>query len=414
MSKRRIWNLWYAPVLGLAMGLMLARLLVIASLLDVSGFAAFSVGLLVSSTFCMLACLGLQPLLQRELPLLIVRRLEKRGAVLVVQSVFVALACAALAIASQAFGIGVGSISPALIGWGVLHGLSQQLFLIATVESRSRGDPVRFARQSMQRSLLVLAIGAGIAFATSSALWTLAAEAVMSLFLAATLLISQLHASHTKVATIVLVALRRLPKVRWSSAVALLAVTSTAFVVINADRWVAAHLLPPDLFAQYAFAWTLLMMAQSLQVLINASLYPALARRFASEGREAAFRISAKASLGLLLAGTLLAIPLGALLHASITNWFSAYSGANALLPAFLLIAVLRVSDFWSSFLVISGQEIRLLVQNLAIVLLVTMVFFSRFSERAPDLLEIAYMAASLSLLNYVGSALAAWRGQKQ
>ena len=55
LSPRRLRQLWYAPVLTLAMGLLLMRNLVMARLLDVPGFAEFSAGLLVSSTFCMLA-----------------------------------------------------------------------------------------------------------------------------------------------------------------------------------------------------------------------------------------------------------------------------------------------------------------------------------------------------------------------
>ena len=412
LTSARLRQLWYVPVLAAAMGLMLVRLLVMARLLDVAAFATYSAGLLVSSSFGMLACLGLQSLLQRDLPVMIVRRRERAGAVLIVQCTLVAAACAAVGAGTAAAGLSLAGLSPALLAVAMVHGLSQQLFLIATVESRSRGEPLRFARQHLQRALAVLAAGAIMAGTSRHAGAVLAIEAALSLALAAKLLRHQVHAVPLAMGTACRLAWRRMPALQWRSALALLAVASLGFLMINADRWLAAQWLETALFGQYAFAWTVLMVAQSLQVVINASLFPLLARRFAHLGPAAAYRIGAKASLGMLLVGGLAALPVWYLLDAAILRWFAVYSGARTLLPAFLAIAVLRVSDFWSSYLVIVGKEARLLGLNLLTALGTGLVWWV---WRRPDAasvgpLDIAALAMLLAVAGYAVAAAAAWR----
>lgn len=412
LTRARLHQLWYAPVLALAMGLMLVRLLVMARLLDVPAFALYSAGLLVSSSFCMLACLGLQSLLQRELPVMIVRRREHAGGVLLMQCVLVAFICAAAAVAIVVVGdVSLAGLSPVLLVLALVHGLSQQLFLVATVDSRSRGQSMQFARQNLDRALVVSFAGGAVAAAGGPVAVVLGTEAALSLLLAGWLLRWQFHAIPLQLSAMVRLALRRLPFTAWWSALALLAVASLGFGVINADRWLAAHWLPTAMFAQYAFAWTVLMVAQSVQVVINASLFPMLARRFASHGGGSAFSISVRASLGLLVCGVAVALPLWSLLDYAIANWFAAYAGARGLLPMFLAIAVLRVSDFWSSYLVVVGHETRLLILN-SLSVVVAVLAWWWFALPTADALsadQVALLAMLLAAIGYVVSAAAAW-----
>src|SRR6185436_16327389 len=98
LSERRLRQLWYLPTLAVAMGLMMLRILFMARRLDLAGFAQFSAGLLVSTTFCMLGCIGLQSMLQRDMPILLARRRARAGLVLMTQAMLVACGCAALAL----------------------------------------------------------------------------------------------------------------------------------------------------------------------------------------------------------------------------------------------------------------------------------------------------------------------------
>ena len=161
---RLLWKSAYVPVLIFALAIMFARLLVAARLLAVNEFASYSAGLLVSSSFCMLGGLGLQILLQREMPLLICRGKSRQGIVLLMQALAVAVVCASIGMIAAWVGLGLllnnnGLITPTVACTGLIHGLSQQSFLLVTVESRSRLRPLLFACQYMLRSTLIIAIG---------------------------------------------------------------------------------------------------------------------------------------------------------------------------------------------------------------------------------------------------------------
>lgn len=416
LSLSRFRQLWYAPVLALAMGLMLMRLLIMARMLDVTSFAAYSAALLVSSSFLMLGCLGLQTLLQRELPMLIVRHREYAGGVLLVQSALVATGCSAVGAAAVLLTqFSLAGLTPSLLVIALIHGLSLQLFLVATVDSRSRGQTLRYANQNLFRALLLLPSGGAIVAFGGGVTAVLVTEAVSSLLLASWLLTKQLHAIPMRLPAATRLALRRLPFVAWRSALALLAVSFFSFLVINADRWLAAQNLQVAEFAQYSFAWTLLMVAQSVQVVINASLFPLLARCFASQGGRTAYSTAVRVSLGLLTLSALMALPLWVILDYFISRWFVAYEEARSLLPVFLIVAVLRVSDFWSSYVLVVGREGRLLVLNFisASVAAVLWMLSVRFQANSLNINQVALLALLLAAISYAVSAWAAWHCSK-
>lgn len=412
LTSYRLRQLWYAPVLALALGLMMARLLVMARILDLSAYATYSAGLLVSSSFLMLSCLGLQSLLQRELPMLVVRRREFAGGVLLMQCGLVATVCAAAGAAAVCLsGMSLAGLSPLLLVIALIHGLSLQLFLVATVESRSRGQPLRFATQNLFRALVLMAAGTAVAASGLGAAAVLITEAVSSLSLAVWIFRKYFYTILLRLTVAIALAWRRFPLIPWRSALALLAVASFSFFVTNADRWLAAQQLPVSAFAQYSFAWTVLMVAQSAQGVINASLFPLLARCFAMRGGAIAYSTTLKASLFLFAGGALASLPLWALLDYSITRWFVAYQEARSLLPIFLIIAVLRLSDFWSSYLLVIGQEARLLTINFlsASVATLAWILWTRCDENVLQINQVALLALLLTAMSYAVAAWAAW-----
>lgn len=416
MTAERWRQLWYVPLLVAAMGLMFLRMLVQARLLNLEEFAAFSGGLLISSTFSMLGCLGLQSMLQRDLPILFVQGRQRRGLVLIAQCLIVAIGCAVLGAGIAAIGVPLVPFSPGIVIMGVFHGLSQQAFVVATVESRSRGEPLRFSLQNFCRSVGVLCAGAIISKISGSAILCLAAEALISFLIVGSTLRTMLRRISLDISLVFRISFRKLPFIAWRSAAALLAVGMIAFVVTNLDRWLAADFLDGPLFAQYSFAGMVLMVAQSLHVVINASAYPLLARRYATFGRATAFSISMRASLALLMLGILFSIPAWFILDLCIARWFPAYENARHLLPVFLAVAVLRLSDFWSSFMVIAGHEGRLLQLNViatlgAVALWGGLVYPWKGHEITP--LMVASLAGILTLSSYLLTALFASRAAR-
>lgn len=415
LTSRRLRQLWYAPLLAAAMTLMLARLLVFARLLDVEAFGELSAGLLISSTFCMLACLGLQPMLHRELPVLLVRGRVLAGMVFIGQSLLVAGISAAVLIAlALVVGIG-GNTHPILLVVGLLHGLSQQLFLLATIESRSRGDPLRFARQALMRAFCVSLAGTLMAYGSGAGIWTLIAEAVVSFVLAQGLVQGTFRRASVRAGLVYRLAFARLRMLPWRSAIALLLVSSIAFLLLNADRWVAAQSLTTDRFAQYSFAWMLLLAAQALQLVANASIFPLIARRFARLGPYAAYELSAAIGGSTLALGALVGVPVVLISEAAIERFFPVYRPAIELVPLFAAVAVLRVSDFWSTYFVITGQERRLLALNFAAATAGAAVWYAWVRPWQQDfaslgLRDFGLLAACLSVASYLVTGFAAWQ----
>lgn len=395
------------------MGLMMVRMLIMARVLDVRQFGQFSEGMLVSSTFTMLGCLGLQSLLQREWPVNLVRGQERRGLVLAAQCSCVAFACAAVCGLATLSGRSLGGIAPPLLAVGTLHGLSQQLFLIATVESRSRGDALRFSGENLIRAAAALALGASVALVTHSAIWTLTIEAAVSLSLSGQLFQLSVARGSAALRQVYCLAVRGLPRVKWHSALTLFAVSGLGFAALNADRWVAADRLDLRSFGQYSFAWIILMFAQAAQLVVNASAYPLLARRFASQGQASALRVCARLSGASLGIGVVCVLPAWAVLAYAIPRWFPAYADTVGLLPFFLSVALLRISDFWSSYLLIIGRERRMLALNAGVASLsigVWSILVRPWSSASLRPREVALLAVMMTVCGYLAVAAFAWR----
>lgn len=413
-TRRRLTQLWYAPILTFAIFVMMSRLLVFARLLSIEEFGRFNVGMLSSSTFCMLACVGLQMILQREWPVYIVRGFERRGLVRAAQCNLVAMACAGVGVVTTAVFSFVWP-QAGLISLGVAHGLSQQLFVIASFESRSRADPVRNSNQNLMRAMMLLLGGLTAAVATKSAVVVIIVEASISMIISAVIFHGASIRGGMTQGLAYILALRQLPRAAWHSAIVLMVVSIVFFLVANLDRWIAADWLGAAGFAHYAFAWIVLSAAQAAQAVINASVYPMLARRMARGGRTAARRFCAILSISMFLAGAAAVVPVWIVVEYLVMRWFPRYSDTGVLVLIFLCVAVFRVSDFWSSYLVITGRERALLIQNVTISVLVILLWAGQLLARGlPQLqsLDVAILAAALALCCYAGNTVLVWRAR--
>jgi O-antigen/teichoic acid export membrane protein len=408
---RRGWHpAWYLPVLGTAMALMMLRMLVMARVMDITGFADYSAGLLTSTTFCMLGCMGLQSLLQRDMPIMIARGRARRALVLMGQAMLVACGCAAVAVAAPLLATVTG-VPSWLLAIGILHGLSQQLFLVVTIESRSRGDPLQYALQNLWRALAVVASGAAIGVTTHSASWALAVEAVTSLGLASSILARILNRHALACGRLLRLMHRGWHRVRWPAAFVFLGISLVASAVFNVDRWLSAALLSQQDFAQYAFAGVVVLVAQSTQSMVSASVFPALGRRFALVGESAAYMLSARVSLGVLAVSALAALPAYLLAKMAVLRWYPAYEDALSILWLVFAVGVLRVSDFWSSFLMVCGYERRLLLLHVCVGGVVCALWTAAVLRPGAASLrpsDFAWLALLLALGIHAGTAIAA------
>ena len=110
-----------------------------------------------------------------------------------------------------------------------------------------------------------------------------------------------------------------------------------------------------------------------------------------------------------------MAVPLWVLLDYFIGRWFVAYQDASSLLPVFLVIAVLRLSDFWSSYLLVIGHETRLLALNVlsASLAIVIWLLSIRVDPNLIQIKQVALLALLLATISYAVVAWAAWHYSK-
>jgi O-antigen/teichoic acid export membrane protein len=416
LTSRRLRQLWYLPILGGGMALLMARMLVMARLLDVPSFGHYSMGLLIATLFGMLGCLGLYPLLQRDMPMLLARHRGRRALVLLMQALLVGCACAALLAALGALRLTVAGLSGGLLALAVLNGLSQQLFLVVTTESRSAGEPLRYARQHLWRAVAMVATTAAVAAATRDAGAVLATEAVISLAVSGAILLKAAHGRGFHLRLLARAAARQLQRLPWHSALVFLGISATAAVLSNLDRWLGAELLSPEAFGQYAFAGITVLIAQSLQSMVGASLYPMVTRRFALAGPLVAYRLAATVSLGLLAAGAVAGVPAYFAAQWAIARWYPGYAAGAQLLPALLAVAVLRIADFWSTYLAASGNERPLLATSVGVGVAGCALWALAISLRGARPVsagDIALLALVLSAGTHIAAAVVARRASR-
>lgn len=410
-------QLWYAPILAAAVCLTLIRLMLLARILDVHNFALLSGGVLVASTFTMLSCLGLYTVLLRDLPVLIVRRREARGAILLIQAMMVALGCAITAAALTPAWVSLASLAPSTILLGLWYGLSQQWFLVANTDCRSRGELIQFAKENLVRSIAVFITGLSVALWTGSACWVLLAESSVAMALVVASTHRILVRSHVQLKILLGVALRRISALPWRSAAVLLLNSFVGFAVLNADRWLAASQVDQSDFAKYSFLGIVLVCAQAIQGVIGSAVFPALARLKGVEGPHATFKLCATYSLGTLVIACFCAFPLWWAIDWIVGRWYPNYGSSAALLAVLLAVAVFRVSDFWATHLVVIGKENLLLLVNILATLGGSALWWWVMRYAASpgiSVLDIGLFALFLSTLGYAGTAAAAWWSHQQ
>jgi hypothetical protein len=117
----------------------------------------------------------------------------------------------------------------------------------------------------------------------------------------------------------------------------------------------------------------------------------------------------------MLMAGAICAAPLWFALGFAIPRWFPVYQDALYLLPWFLIVAVVRVSDFWSSYLLIVGREAPLLASRVAsaaagIAAWAALIRPWQWSELRP--FDVALLAVVLTTASYGAAVGLAWRAR--
>ena len=411
LTPRRRVQIWYGPLLALAMLLNMLKLLAYARLLRVEEFGQVSAALLISSSFCMLGCFGLMPMLQRDWPVLAFRGQHLRAWIRVAQCCAVAIATASVLGVLSVTGITLAGLAGGMLAVSILSGLAQQFFLVITTESRSAGNALVYAQHQLLRAAATFAAAFALAFHGASAYTLVAAEATISMLAALAIAIFTPRSGLPKMAILAAAAWRGLTKLAWRNALTMMAVVLVSFAMVNVDRWLASHSLDALDFGLYSFAAIVLSVAQSCQGLINASTFPLVARRQASQGTSGSFRVAMKLSAMVGTAGLIVIFPAVWVAQVGIARWYPGYGTISAWLPWLGLIGLLRAADFWSSFLIIGGHESKVLVLNGVSALVAVLIWWGCVLQSPPLAQEpwaYAVLAGLVTLLGATSTFLAA------
>lgn len=337
------------------MGLMMARLLVMARILSIEEYGLYSLGLLVSGSFSMLSCLGLQLVLQRDSPYFLAKGLERRAAILTIQACIIALLLLLIFLIVALFSALYYRIET-IVFIGLLHGFSQQIFIISTVDNRSRGNVLQYSKNNLWRAFFVLGVSCIIGLTCNSSGIILLADAVLTIFFSYIFFKSS-YKNNAYIKACIRAGFNSLKGVKWSVCSIFFINSLIGFSLLNADRWTASILLTVDNFSIYSFAGIIFVFGTSAHALINTSIFPYLSKKNTHLGSKAIFVEVLKLTVILLIGYSLVSIPFLLMRKEIIEDYFNKYQIVIDVIPIFILISIIRASDFWFTYLMIIGKE---------------------------------------------------------
>jgi len=409
---KAVGYLSYVPPLGFAAFLSLVRIAIYSYFLSVGDFGLLTKLLLISALFGTVGSFGFQWMAQRDLPVLFAEGRYREGLFSLCKAVIVTTSSALLMSVCSLWNFPVLGVSGFFLCCGIVHGWSQQIFMLAAIDTRSRLEMMRYAKQVLFRTVAASVVAIGVAVSDGGPVGIVLAETIVTLLIAVRL-ISTITRDIAKL-FLWKNSMRNFKKSDFSAALLLFAGTSLAFFSVNIDRWLAAEHLEYDDFGQYAFAWISLTGALSIQAFLNSGIFPLISRKRKEGKIGAAFKTTAYISFATFFSGSVIAIVLYLFAQWFIPIGYQQYAPALPLIMPLLLAAILRLADFWSSYLIMINRQNLILGIQIFLVL-ISFLYYSimnNYASFAP--LNFAWLAMILAVGNYVMSALAAVFNRKE
>jgi len=387
----------YVPTLGFSAFFSLARIVVYAHVLGAEAFGLLARLLLVSSLFCVVGSLGFQLLAQRELPALFSSGKYRTGLIFLCKAMIVTTFTASLMSAYSLLNFSIAGVSGLLLCCAIAHGWSQQIFMLVLIDTRSRLEMTRYAKQSLLKTVSAFLTAMVVAMFGAGVTGIVIAEIFVTLLFGLTL-ISKVTKNSAKL-------------LLWKASIR--GFTRVAFLSTNIDRWLAAEYLTDDDFGQYAFAWISLTAALSIQSLLNAGIFPLISRKIKEENDTAAFKITAYSSLTMLFIGITISIALSLLSKWFIFNKYQHYAPALPLITPLLLASIFRLSDFWSSYLIAIHRQQSLIKAQVFLFFIALIYYLEIIKSTHISPISFAWMAVTLAVISYGTSAAIAFYAKK-
>jgi len=409
--RKSITYFSYLPTIGFSAFFSLARIAVYAHLLDVEDFGLLTKLLLVSALFGVVGSFGFQLLAQRDLPSLFYGGRYKAGLISLSKAVIVTTIFALLMFAYSLLDLPIAGISGLLLCCAITHGWSQQVFMLTLIDARSRLEMTHYAKQSLFKTISTFLVAMVVLMFGGGVVGIAIAEIAVALLVGMALISKT--TKNIKKSLLWVAAIRGFKGKEIKTATQIFTCAFLAFLGTNIDRWLAAEYLDSGDFGQYSFAWISLTAALSVQSLLNAGIFPLVSRKRKEKNSDTAFKITAYISLAMLFAGIIITISVLIFAQWFIPNNYQRYAPAIPLLMPLLFAAVLRISDFWSSYLIVVHRHHSLMKMQFFLILIALIYYqaIAKFTAISP--LNFAWMAALIAAGNYIASALIAFLNRK-
>ncbi|WP_407315689.1 hypothetical protein [Pseudomonas sp. nanlin1] len=391
--KLSAWS--YVVYAGSASFIVALKGFLYAHLLSSAEYALFNYYLLVLGFGVLAVGSGVIIRCHIELPLIVENDAKLRPFVEGVKRVG-ALSWGLLSVGVIAYSLAVGVTAfiwlPALIQVIVYF-----LFTVDLLVTKSRAQFLEYARQLFFRNALIALAGLVGGLVTAKAEWAIMCEAFMGVVL-------------YRKGLYCFIGMFGLPSWSFVSAcMKYVPVTLVGASIQYADRLLAAYVMPIADFSRFSYLSLCAMVGLALQQLINTrviTLLPAVCERDPRQGFLYVLRVSGAVFFVLL---PCLSFGLWILQN----PWFSAsWISAGPLLSAFFLLAALfRSSDFFSTYLLVMGKKNSVVaVQSLTVLLFTCYGLIYAQAGGAPDLTTFMSFVAVGFFASWLGLVMLSWR----
>ena len=393
----------YVFILAASMMIMMVRPLLAASILDRVEFSKYSIGMLISSSFTMVGCFGLQLMLQRDMPSNIISGNLRKSVTALFSSIIISfIFLLFLIVACFSFMFTLSSLGTLGVIIALLNGFSQQVFILSTIESRSSGKYLVFSFQNLIRASFVFSAMFLVVSLTNSAIDAMLVEFITSLVVSYTIIYKLLIRYCLRIKSMFILSFRNILKLKWKTPLSLMSTVVLGYLLLNIDRWVAVKTLDAIIYSDYALAAIVLMAAQSVQSIINSSVFSSLVIRRKKRNSKECFTLAKTVSITLLVVGLLVCIPGYFIIKGFVLYFYPDYILSISIVPVFMAAGLFRASDIWSSYLIVIGEEKLLSIINVFIIFLSLLIWLFVVYFMGISLLIVSYLALLSSSLGYV------------
>ncbi len=381
---------------------MMFKPLIVSFFVVPAEFAYYSAVMVISSAFCTIGAFGYHYSLQRELPVFFLRERVRIGRVLVLQNVFITILVLLILVFVTLSSPNFAGLTDNEIITALFHGFSQQLFLIATMESKSFEQNKRYSYQNLSRSIIVVIFVSIMCASYSSAKFVILSEFFINTLTSLAIMYVFLSKDKLGLLGISIIALKKIKDIDFNASFALMLVSITGYLCANIDRWYGVLYLDSKSFSYYSFAGIILISAYSVQAVINSFFYTVLVRAYAEKGKLEAFRYVFRLSSALLLLGIVISFPAYWITQLIINNLWMQYAESIRILPYLFIISAMAVSDFYTSYLIVVREEVKLLILKLTVTLVGFFFWWVFFITEQDALLRVTLLGFIVALFNYL------------